>query len=306
MRKPDDRTLPPDSYQAVRKQAEKALRDAGALDVFPTPVEAIMDVADVQEIDDEVLNPSLVERFRKELGAAVGTIKRAVGKLIGLFHAAGGYIFVDKALPPIKKIFVRLHETGHGFLPWQRKMYQLVEDSAESLDPAVADQFDREANVFASEVLFKLDRFIDEANDHDFNIFVPVRLAKRYGSSLYSAIRQYVSKNHRACAVIVLNPPVLEPLVGFRAELRRVETSDTFRAKFGELTLPEEFTPDDKIGAMVPTSGRRATGRRELFLEDLNGVEHLCYAEAFTNKYQVFILVLPVEELTRTSILLAS
>ena len=276
------------------------------MDVYPTPIEAIMDVANVREVDDEVLSPSLVDKFRKELGSTVGTIKRALGKIIGLFHAASGCIFVDHALPPIKKIFVRLHETGHGFLPWQRKMYQLVEDSTESLDPAVAEQFDREANVFASEVLFKLDRFIDEANDHDFSIFVPVRLAKRYGSSLYSAIRQYVLKNHRECAVIVLNRPVIEPIVGFRAELRRVETSDPFKARFGELTLPDEFTPDDHIGAMVPMGGRKATGRRELFLEDLNGNEHLCYAEAFTNKYQVFVLVLPVEELTRTTILMAS
>mgnify|MGYP001826156787 FL=1 len=306
MRKPDDRTLPFDSYITVRKQAEKALRDAGALDVFPTPIEDIMNVANVREVEDEVLNESLVEKFRKEVGSVVGTLKRALSKVIGLFDARAGLIFIDRTLPPIKQIFVRLHEAGHGFLPWQRKMYQVVEDSPESLDPEVADLFDREANVFAAEVLFKLDKFIEEANDHDFSIFVPVRLKKKYGSSIYSAVRQYVSKNHRACAVIVLNPPVIVPGDGFRAALRRVDSSVTFKEKFGELTLPDEFTPDDSIGAMVPLHGRRATGKKELFLTDLNGIEHRCLAEAFTNTHQVFVLVLPVEELTRTTILLAS
>src|SRR3712207_6943467 len=47
-----------------------------------------------------------------------------------------------------------------------------------SLDPEVADLFDREANVFAAEVLFQLDAFRDRAADMEFGIFTPVRLAK--------------------------------------------------------------------------------------------------------------------------------
>ena len=47
----------------------------------------------------------------------------------------------------------------------------------------VADLFDREANVFATEVLFQLDNFINETNDQEFGIFVPVRTSKKYGAS---------------------------------------------------------------------------------------------------------------------------
>ena len=44
-------------------------------------------------------------------------------------------------------------------MPWQKDLYAVIEDSKNSLDPALADLFDREANVFASEVLFQLDGF---------------------------------------------------------------------------------------------------------------------------------------------------
>src|SRR5690606_18053903 len=99
-----------------------------------------------------------------------------------------------------------------------------------------------EANVFATEVLFQLDSFIEEAADHDFGIRVPLKLNKKYGSSAYAAIRQYVSKNHRDCAVLVLNPPEVLPGDGFRASLRRSVLSPSFKAKF-ELDWPSWFTP---------------------------------------------------------------
>lgn len=305
MRKPDDRTLSQFNYVKVRKEAEKALNKAGAFGVFPTPVAHIMVAAQVEEVHEDVLSESFVEKLRKEVSGAGETLKRAVSKVIGLFDARAGLVFIDRTLPSIKQTFIRLHEAGHGFMPWQRKMYAIVEDSQQSLDPDIADQFDREANVFASEVLFQLDTFATEANDHDFGIFVPVNLAKRYGASLYSAIRQYVHKNPKACAVIVLNTPEIAEGDGFRASLRRVDASPSFIELFGELSLPEYFTPDDKIGAMVPNGKRRATGHRHITICDKNGIDHECVAEAFTNTYQVFVLIIPVKALTSKSIFFA-
>jgi hypothetical protein len=45
MRRPDDCSLTPGQRLRVRKEAERALREAGALDVFPTPIDRIMAVA---------------------------------------------------------------------------------------------------------------------------------------------------------------------------------------------------------------------------------------------------------------------
>jgi hypothetical protein len=215
-------------------------------------------------------------------------------------------IFVDRTLMAVRQRFVRLHESAHGFLPWQRPMYALVEDSKHALDPDTADLFDREANTFASEVLFQLDTFRDLAEEQPFDILTPVGLAKKFNASIYAAIRQYVSKNHRICAVVVLNMPVLDTDVGFRATLRRVVMSDTFKAVFGGRRWAEVYTPDDDIGRLVPVHGRRISGRRQLGLTDADGTLHDCIAESFTTGQQVFVLIHVVKALTAKQTLLGA
>lgn len=303
MRKPDDCTLTPEQYAKIRKEAERALNEASAFGCFPTPIKRIMDVAEVQEVHEDVLNESFIAKLRREAG---NSLKKAVKKVLGIFQATSGLVFIDQTLMAVKKTFIRLHEAAHGFLKWQREMYALVEDCEQSIDPDVANLFDREANVFASEVLFQLDSFTQEAEEMKFSIFTPVNLKKKYGSSIYSAVRQYVSKNRRTCMVLVLNPPEMIGGDGFRASLRRVVPSPSFMQMFGELNWPEYFTPDDEIGAMVPIGNRKASGKRNIVLIDRNGNEHECVAESFTQGYQVFILILSVKVLSSTSVLASS
>lgn len=301
MSRPDDCTLTPGQYTRVRREAERALREAGAFGVFPTPVHQIMTVANVEEVMEDVLNPGLITRMRTKAGDA---LKRALSKVVGLFHATSGLVFLDQTLMLVKKQFVRLHEAAHGFLPWQRPMYAVVEDCEHALHADAAELFDREANVFASEVLFQLDTFRDMAEGHEFSIFTPVRLAKPFGASLYASIRQYVSKNHRACAVVVLNMPEFVEGDGFRATLRRSIQSDAFTMVFGRHDWKNYYTPDDDLGAFIPLGRRRASGKRALVLVDRNGNRHECIAESFTQKHQVFILIHAVKTLTVTRVLM--
>lgn len=301
MKKPDDCTLSKEQYGNIRREAKRALEEANAIGVFPTPVSDIMSAAKVHEVHEDVLNESFVVKLRKEVGSS---LRKALSKVMGLFDARSRLVFIDRSLHAVKQTFIRLHETAHGFLGWQKDMYGVVEDGEKNLDPDVADLFDKEANVFASEVLFQLDSFSEEANDHEFSIFTPVKLSKNYGASIYSSVRQYVSKNPKACTVLVLNPPVLEKGNGFKASLRRIVSSPSFQEQFGELILPEYFMPEDKIGALIPTGKRKASGKREIVLEDCNGINHECIAEAFTQTYQVFILILSVRAMTSTTFLL--
>lgn len=298
MARPDDSTLSPSHLARVRKEAERALREGSVLGVLPTPVEQIMAVARVQEVEEDVLNPSFIAKIIGRAEKAGQVIKRALSKVMGLFHASDGLVFIDQTLIVVRKRFVRLHEAAHGFLPWQRPMYAVVEDCEKSLDPETADLFDREANVFASEVLFQLDTFRDMAEERPFEIWTPVRLAPKFNASIYAAIRQYVSKNHRVCAVIVLEMPEIEAGVGFRAALRRVVQSDSFNAMFGGYQWKESYTPDDDIGALVPIGRRKSSGKKTLGLTDANGTLHECVAESFTTTKQVFVLIHVVRSLT--------
>jgi hypothetical protein len=260
-----------------------------------------MSVAKVEEVTDNVLDEGFLAKMRATAG---GAIKSAISKVLGLFDAKSGLVFIDHALMKVKKTFVRLHEAAHGFLPWQRSMYALVEDCQHALESEIAALFDREASVFASEVLFQIDTFIQDAESREFSIWTPVRMSKDYGSSIYAAVRQYVWKNGRACAVLVLNMPELVNGDGFRATLRRPIESEKFTALFGQMGWPNAFTPDDQIGAMILVGGRKYSGKRQLRLTDRNGDKHECIAEAFTQGHHVFVLIHAVKTLTATTIIL--
>lgn len=300
--KPDDCSLTPPQRARIRAEAERALRTAGALGVFPTPVADIMAVARVVEAED-LLDEGFIARMRR---VASGALKAAVSKVRGLFHATAGLVYIDRTMLLVKQTFVRLHESAHGFLPWQRSMYAVVEDCDNSLDPGVAEAFDREANVFASEVLFQLDAFIEQANTKEFSIWTPVKMASSFGSSIYAAIRQYVAKNHRCCVVLVLNMPEFHAEVGFKVTLRRVIASEDFQRKFVNFPWQMEFTPDDRIGALVPVGGKKGSGKRSLPLTDANGQQHDCVAESFCQGHQVFVLIHVKQALTSSIILMPS
>jgi hypothetical protein len=231
------------------------------------------------------------------------TLRRALSKVIGLFDARERLVFIDRSLYAVKQTFVRLHETGHGCMPWQRDLYAVVEDCEQSISPEVADLFDREANVFAAEVLFQLDTFVQEAEEKEFSILTPVRMSKKYGASVYASVRQYVSKNPRACAVLVLNPPELVEGDGFRATYRRNVASPSFLELFGAIEWKDYYTPDDEIGAIIPI-GKRMSGQHVIVLHDRNGDRHECITEAFTQGHQVLVLFHAVRTLTASSIIL--
>lgn len=211
-----------------------------------------------------------------------------------------------EAVPIPASLELKLHETGHAVLPWQRDIYAVIEDCSKSLDSQIADQFDREANVFASEVLFQLDGFGREAADSEFGIRVPLKLCRKYGASIYATVRRYVSKNTRACLVLVVNPPEIAGRHGFTATLRRVVASPLFIKMFGDMDWPAVFTPADEIGAMIPLGGRKMSRPREILLVDPNGVRHQCIAEAFTQTHQVFILIHAVRTMTKATVMLAN
>tara|TARA_R110002072_G_scaffold86608_6_gene195404 strand:+ start:587 stop:1531 length:945 start_codon:yes stop_codon:yes gene_type:complete len=299
--KPDYGSLTPEEYRRICLEAERLLAKADALGQFPTPIDSIMTAAEVEEIKDEHLDDGFLSRMRREAGS---NVRKAFQKIQGLFHAAGRLVFIDKTVLKVKQTFLRLHEAGHAVLPWHRKIYALVETSEQELDPDTADLFDREANVFASEVVFQLDTFINEAEQMPFGIKTPLGLSKKYGASVYASIRQYVSKNHRACAVVVLNKPEMVEGDGFRAGLRRVVASEKFKEQFGDLDWPDHFTPGDQIGAMAPVGQRRMSGKREISLIDRNGDRHECFAEAFNNTYNIFVLIHAVQTLTKSAIIM--
>jgi IrrE N-terminal-like domain len=306
MTRPDDSLLDAHQLATVQKYADRLLRQASARGRFPTPVDDLLAAAKLTVVDDEVLNEGLLRQFVARAKAGLATIKSALSKVLGLFECYERIVVIDKNAPKPKVPFIKLHEAGHGTLPHQAKMYRLIHDCEKTLDAEISDLFEREANVFSSEVLFQGDVFSKEAHGQDFGIKVPMNLARKFGASNYAAFRRYVITNPHTCCVVVLEPPVRDDEDGFTAEVRRVVMSKSFEKIYEGKVLCSDVSASHPLGSVVPLNGRRMCSEREIVLIDRNRDERICVAEAFNTTHQTLVLIKDVGVRKRAGIVLPS
>jgi Zn-dependent peptidase ImmA (M78 family) len=194
---PDDSFIETQQRHAIRKHVEKALKAADAIGRYPTPVSDVMEAARISVSEEQVLDERFLKWARRK---AKSGLKKALSKIIGLFDVVTRLVYIDHTIIKVKQTFLKLHETAHAVLPWQCDIYSAIEDCEKTLDPDISEVFDREANVFASDVLFQLDDFTKRVADLPLSIKVPLKYSSKYGASVYATIRRYVSTNHRACS----------------------------------------------------------------------------------------------------------
>jgi Zn-dependent peptidase ImmA (M78 family) len=300
---PDDSSLDPDQRRAVEERARSLLDRASAWDRFPTPVDDLLDAAEIQVAASSVFDPAAILSYLREKAVDVGhRLKSAVSKVLGLYDAHERIIHIDDTVVQAKQKFLKLHETGHHELPTHRKTYRIFQDCEKTLDPATADLFEREANSFARFVLFQGDGYARLAADCTFELKTPMKLAKKFGSSVYASVREFARTNQRACVVYVLEPIQYVEGAGARAAVRRIEASPTFIQQFGR---PNDafISLDHPLGPVLPI-GRKMTRPFQLAIEDRNGVTHECLAEAFDTTYNILMLIYPTDAMTATTIVM--
>jgi hypothetical protein len=291
----DDCSVCPDHLAAIRAAADRALRDGGALNVFPTPVDTIMQAAKIEMVP-LAIDEGYLARLRRKAESAGKALLSALTKAWGVFDPASRIAFIDPETPEAKLPFLKLHEGGHALLPWQ-SIFGLFEDCRMTLDPFVKAQFEREANVFASEVLFQMDIFAGEAGDLEFGMKAPLQLAKRYGASVYATTRRYVMASDRDCAVLIFNPPEEGPMGTSLNKLRRVVVSPSFARKYPDMAWPLEVSSVDRFAKLIPA--KRMTYPRPMRFADANGDLQEFVAESFRNRHQTLVLLHAVSTLQR-------
>lgn len=293
--KPDDVTLDAKSYRQVQKYADLLLRKAGAYGQFPTPVADLVEAAELEIARENALDKmflgSLYRSLPNALKLAPDRLKTALGKVMGLLDRRDRTVHIDKDLHPKKVVFLSIHEVGHDFLPWQRKTYDILEDSDSELDPETRDKFEREANCFSSDVIFQLDAFTNEAADHAFGLRTPLKLSPRYGASFYATARRYVVTSDRPCALIVFNRST-DDAGRERLAFRRSAASATFTARFGPLSIPHVCGPESYFFQNRPV--RKFTAPTPCTLRDVNRERVACIIEAFDSTFEVFFLLYPL------------
>jgi hypothetical protein len=301
MRKPDDSTLTIADLVAIESRARLSLDKASAWGRFPTPVDDIVAAAKLKVAPKGMFDPASFLAFVKHKAAgAANALKAAISKVLGLYDANEQIIHIDESLGQSKQKFLKLHETGHHELPTHRKIFSLFQDCSETLAPAIADQFEREANNFARFALFQGTAFKEHAADMKMGIRTPMDLARKFGASHYASAREFARTHHRPCVVYILEPMEFVPGQGMTAGVRRIEVSPSFDLEFGK---PDDVLigPTHSLAPLLPI-GRKMTRPTPLLYLDKNGVKHECLGEAFDTTHNVLLLIYPTQALERTSI----
>lgn len=281
-----------DGEQEIEKIARNVLIGSKAWGKFPTPVDQIVSYAELQVASGVDLSKVEPGFFTKKLHS----LQRALSKVVAAVDLREKIIFLDLSQRPERQNFNKLHETGHKALTWQRDTYVHLDDE-NTLDPDTDELFERQASWFASDALFQLERFEDEAAKLPLTIKSPLALAKTFGGSRHASLRRYVSKSKKRCALLVLEKPKMNG--EFSSEIRNYFQSPSFTKEFGLLVWPSkcgldfQFMKEVKFGAKLHEKG-------QITLAIASG-EFIGFSyHYFYNTYNVFVLLLPPGEKIRS------
>ncbi|MHB0789618.1 M78 family metallopeptidase domain-containing protein [Bradyrhizobium sp. 5.13L] len=305
MTKPDDSSLTPEEYRTVHKSVVDLLNKSNAWGRLPTPIDDLMAAAKLKIAPISAFDEGIIERYARKFGlAAKALVKSAIDKVLGILDVHGNIVHIDPSVNKEKQNFLKLHEAGHNELPHQRGLFRWVQDCKKMLEPDISELFEREANIFASIALFQDGQFAKMTADSPFGIKVPLSVGRKFGASAYASFREYVRRNEKACAIVVLNAPTACDIHGFTADVRRIDPSPEYVRRFGGLSLPEAITPSSMIAKFIPAPGRKMSRPGTLSLEDRNGNLHEFVAEGFCTPYNVFILMHAKSTLNKTTIIM--
>lgn len=268
------------------------LRKSKSLDQFPTPVEKIIQYTELR-IDKNVDLSSIQPGFGYKMS---NKISHVLSKVRGVFDFSEKIIYVDLSQSSVKQNFVKLHEAGHGVLPWQIGTHDILQDDDHSLSANANEEFEQEANYFASITLFQHDRFFDELNTLPLGIGASLHLSKHFGASIHAALRRYVEVSSKKCALFVLENIATDGN-SRSCGIKDFFVSPNFDKSFGNLILPSNpnklpFFIDFYIKRKLKTDG-------SVELETQNGSVKYNY-HFFFNGYNAFVLLFPVGEKQRS------
>jgi len=277
------------SARDIDKISQAILKGSRAWGILPTPVDKIVDFTELvinKQIDISKVHEGYLQR-------APEALFRALGKLRGLFDRSRKTIYLDLSQLPTRRNFVKLHETGHGVLPWQQTIYEVLEDDDDSLSQHAIEEFEQEANYFASVTLFQHEIFFSELKKLHLGIDAAVALSKRFGASLHATLRKYIEQSPKRCALLVLDKASpIQSIPEFPK--RNFFASSRFLTTFGAIEWPELFGLEWSF-AKDYYSNRKGIIPGTVEIGTGNGAECFHY-QFFNNHYNGLVFLFPVGE----------
>ena len=291
------------TQKEIERISMDLLKQSKSIDIFPTPVDNIVRFAELVHdngLDLSKPDPSFLSRMS---ASACAALMDSLNKVRGFLDRPGKTIYVDLNQIQPRQSFVKLHETGHQVLTWQSDIIEHLDDD-DTLSADTKEEFEAEANFFASVTLFQHDRFDGEMEKLELSLKAGMALAKKFGSSNHAALRRMVEKSNKKCALLVLHTHSGIILHGMDCKKKSLFQSQSFTQEFGNLNIPEVlgynwiFTQDYISGKKFHEGG-------EVILETSGGMENFKY-HYFNNNYNAFFFIIPFGEVqkSRTKIVL--
>jgi hypothetical protein len=169
-------------YTAARLGSivDTALRDAGALGVLPTPLDAVRAAAGIELVEDAALRDGV----------------------LGAFSFERRTIHVNPSQSPHRRRFTEAHEIAHALCPWHHAA--LREDTEAELFGPARDAIEAEANAGAALLIFQGSAFADHAARQPCTLDGVRALAAAHGASLHATLHHFAQSNREPVAMLVV------------------------------------------------------------------------------------------------------
>jgi IrrE N-terminal-like domain len=285
---------PLESLDEIEKISRNLLLAAKVWGKRPTPVDEIVRFADLQiemGVNLSEVEPGFISKNFQFL-------MQAMDKVIGIIDRREKIIYLDHDQSPSRKNFVKLHEVGHDACYWQRQPGHL--DNDKTLAHDAHEIFEREASFFASCTLFQHEIFDAEVAKLPLSMSSAKHLGTMFGGSCHAAIRRYVEKSNKRCALLVLTKPEVNGayFVGVRDYFQSV----AFTEAFGEIVWPEEKCGLEYVFVQEIKRHQRFHERGQIALPVESGEIVTFTYHYFNNGYNTFVLLLPLGEINKSRI----
>jgi len=256
----NDRQLSPQDRNVIRAYAVALLRDAGALERFPTDLDALMDFAKLVHAGEIKLTSEEHKGLLKRFG---NRLQWALTQVQGLITFSSNEIWLAPDLHPNRRRFVHAHEIGHHILPVHRDLAYL--DNWQTMSPDLRDVCEREANEAAIELLAQGDKLRVIADDSRFGTETVATLSGAADISLQATARRLAEDSKRLCATVIyykgggrLMPPHIYPSVTFEDRFRwlaigppSLHLRESIRSAV-VTGVSQELICDDQRGRTIP------------------------------------------------------
>lgn len=278
-----EQPLSPFTRQRIARLAEAALRDAGVVGEYPTPIAAVLEQLGVREQLD-------ISRLPAELEARKPARWKRV---LGALWFKERTVFVDRSQPEPRQLFTDAHEATHVMCDWHEATLKL--DNEDTLFRDARVQVEQEGNFGAAQLIFQGGRFHRRALEEQVSMRTPLALAGDYGASRHATLHHYSEDHPDAVALLVAGR---YPHFDQTLPIWRSVESQPFRQRFGPLVrlLPGEqlSIAEDALLAEIITASRTALDppSKLIAVPDRDGTNVPFVAEAFFNQHCQFVMLI--------------